>query len=47
MEEIELSKNLGMKLNKIIQVRKCLGIFNVFNCEKESYYNILRYQENN
>lgn len=38
MEEIELSKDLGMKMNKIIQIRRCLGILNVFNCEKFTYF---------
>ena len=47
MEEIELNKKLAMKINKVNQVRGCLNIFNIFNCEKESYYNILAYQENN
>jgi len=32
MEEIELSKNLGMKINKIMQIRRCIGILNVFHC---------------
>lgn len=36
-----------MKINKINQVRGCLNIFNIFNCEKESYFNILKYQEDN
>ena len=47
MEEIELSKDLGMKMNKIIQIRRCLGILNVFNCEKITYYDMLEYQRNN
>lgn len=47
MEDIELSQPLGMKMNKIIQIRRCLGILNVFNCEKLTYYDMLKYQENN
>lgn len=47
MDEIELCKKLAMKINKINQVRGCLNIFNIFNCEKESYFNILKYQEDN
>ncbi len=47
MDEIELSKKLAMKINKINQVRGCLSIFNIFNCEKESYFNILKYQDDN
>ena len=47
MEEIELSRDIGMKMNKIIQVRRCLGILNVFNCEKITYYDMLEYQRNN
>jgi hypothetical protein len=47
MEEIQLSKDLGMKINKIMQVRKCLGILNVFNCEKLTYLKVLSYQKDN
>jgi hypothetical protein len=47
MEEIELSKPLGMKVNKIMQVRRCLGILNVFHCEKFTYFDMLAYQKNN
>lgn len=45
MEEVELSKKLAMKINKICQVRNCLNILNNFNCEKKSYFDILRYEE--
>lgn len=34
-------------MNKVIQIRRCLGILNVFNCEKLTYYEMLKYQENN
>ena len=47
MEEIELSINLAMKLNKIMQVRRCLGILNVFHCEKFTYFDMLNYQKDN
>lgn len=47
MEEIELSRPLGMKLNKIMQIRRCLGILNVFHCEKFTYFQMLAYQKNN
>jgi hypothetical protein len=47
MEEIELSKQLGIKFNKIMQVRRCLGILNVFHCEKFTYFDMLNYQKNN
>jgi hypothetical protein len=36
-----------MKINKIMQIRKCLGILNVFHCEKFTYYNMLEYQKDN
>jgi len=47
MEEIELTKPLGIKLNKIIQIRRCLGILNVFNCEKLTYSEMLKFQTDN
>ena len=47
MEEIELSMPLGMKINKIIQIRKCLGILNIFHCEKMTYLEMLEKQQNN
>ena len=47
MEEIELSINLAMKVNKIMQVRRCLGILNVFHCEKFTYFDMLNYQKDN
>lgn len=47
MEEIELSKKLAMKISKINQVRGCLSIFNIFNLEKKSYFDILDYQNDN
>lgn len=48
MEEIELTKPLGIKLNKIIQIsRNCLGILNVFNCEKLTYSEMLKFQTDN
>lgn len=36
-----------MKLNKIMQIRRCLGILNVFHCEKFTYFQMLAYQKNN
>lgn len=47
MEEIELSKALGMKINKIMQIRRCLGILNIFHCEKMTYYAMLAAQQGN
>lgn len=47
MEEIEMSIGLGMKINKIMQIRRCVGIFNIFHCEKFTYLDMLNYQQNN
>ena len=47
MEEIELSKSLGMKINKIMQIRRCLGILNIFHCEKMTYSQMLAAQQGN
>lgn len=42
-----MSIGLAMKVNKIMQVRRCLGILNVFHCEKFTYFDMLNYQKNN
>ena len=47
MEEIELTKPLGIKLNKIIQISKCLGVLDVFNCENLTYSEMLKFQTDN
>lgn len=38
---------MAIKINKIQKIRQCLGVFVVFNLEKESYFNILKYEEGN
>lgn len=38
---------MGIKLNKIISIRRCLGILNIFNCEKLTYFEMLDFQRNN
>lgn len=30
-----------------MQIRRCIGIFNVFHCEKFTYLEMLSYQQNN
>ena len=37
MDEIELSKKLAMKINKINQVRGCLSIFNILKYQDDNH----------
>ncbi len=43
MQEVELTKRLTLKISKIYKVRQCFHVFVIFNCEKESFYSILKY----
>jgi len=47
MQDIELRKKLAMKINKIYKIRQCFNVFVIFNCEKETYFTILKYEDNN
>ena len=37
IENVALSKNLALKINRIKQLKRCLGIFKTFGLEKMTY----------
>lgn len=41
IDNIEISKALAFKINKIKQLKKCENIFDKFNCSKMTYEELL------
>ena len=47
IENVALSKNLALKINRIKQLKRCLGIFKTFGLEKYTYEELLALEEDN